>query len=186
MAQKGATFLLNDIKEDLKVAFACVAGRSVWVKISRFFLKPGIWAVLGYRLGRRLYLYRNLPSRVVLTLYMFLVMLPLKLLTGIEIYPETKIGAGFYIEHYGTIFISPTAIIGRNCTIFQGVTIGADLGGHKAGVIGDNVIIGAGAKVIGDIVVGNNVFIGANSVVTRDVEDNVVVAGVPAAVIRRR
>lgn len=184
--QKGATFLLNDIKADLKVAMACVAGRPVWIKISRFLLKPGIWAVLGYRLGRRLYLYRNLPSRFFLMLYMLLVMLPLKLMTGIEIYPETKIGAGFYIEHYGTIFIAPTTVIGRNCTIFQGVTIGANLGGHKAGVIGDNVIIGAGAKVIGDITVGNNVIIGANSVVTRDVEDNVVVAGVPAVVIRRR
>jgi serine O-acetyltransferase len=164
---------------------ACVAGRSIWVKISRFLLKPGIWAVLGYRVGRRLYLYGSLPSRLILMLYMLLVMIPLKLITGIEIYPETKIGAGFYIEHYGTIFIAPTTVIGRNCTIFQGVTIGANLGGHKAAVIGDNVIIGAGAKVIGDIAVGNNVIIGANAVVTRDVEDNVVVAGVPAVVIRR-
>lgn len=137
-------------------------------------------------MGRRLYLYRNLPSRFALALYMFLVMLPLKLATGIEIYPETKIGPGFYIEHYGTIFIAPTAIIGCNCTIFQGVTIGANLGGRQAGVIGDNVVIGAGAKVIGDITVGNNVIIGANSVVTRDVGDNVVVAGVPAVVIRKR
>lgn len=165
---------------------SCVAGRPVWVKLKRFLLKPGIWAVLGYRVGRRLYLYRNLPSRLLLTLYMFLVLVPLKLMTGIEIYPETKIGPGFYIEHYGTIFIAPTTVIGRNCTIFQGVTIGADLGGHKAGIIGENVIIGAGAKVIGDITVGNNVIIGANAVVTRDVEDNVVVAGVPAVVIRRR
>jgi len=185
LVQKGAAFLLNDIKEDLKVAMACVANRSIWVKIKRFFLKPGIWAVLGYRLGRRLYLYNNPLSRFFLTLYMFLVLVPLKLVTGIEIYPETKIGPGFYIEHYGTVFIAPTAVIGRNCTIFQGVTIGANLGSHKAGVIGDNVIIGAGAKVIGDIVIGNNVIIGANSVVTRDVEDNVVVAGVPAVVIRR-
>jgi serine O-acetyltransferase len=185
LAQKGATFLLNDIREDLKVAMACVSVRPLWVKISRFLLKPGIWAVIGYRLGRRLYLFRNLPSRLILMLYMFLIMLPLKLMTGIEIYPETKIGAGFYIEHYGTIFIAPTAKIGRNCTIFQGVTIGADLGGHKAGVIGDNVIIAAGAKVIGDITVGSNVIIGANSVVIRDVPDNTVVAGVPAVVIRK-
>lgn len=186
MVQKGATSLLNDIREDLKVAMSCVSSRPIWVKISRFLLKPGIWAVIGYRLGRRLYLYHNLPSRLMLVLYMFFIMLPLKLMTGIEIYPETKIGAGFYIEHYGTIFIAPTTRIGRNCTIFQGVTIGADLGGHKAGVIGDNVIIGAGAKVIGDITVGNNVIIGANAVVIRDVENNVVVAGVPAVVIRRR
>jgi serine O-acetyltransferase len=119
-------------------------------------------------------------------LYRILVLLPLKLITGIEIYPETKIGSGFYIEHYGGIFIAPTAVIGRNCTIFQGVTIGAGLGGRKAGVIGDNVVICAGAKVIGDIVVGDNVIIGANSVVTKNVEANTVVAGIPAVVIRRK
>lgn len=154
--------------------------------MGRFIQKPGIWAVLGYRLGRFLYQRRCLPARVLLVLYQIFFLLPLKLLTGIEIYPETRIDSGFYIEHYGGIFIAPSAVIGRNCTIFQGVTVGADLGGQKAGSIGNNVIIGAGAKIIGDIVVGNNVVIGANAVVLKDVEENVVVAGVPAVVIRRR
>ncbi|MFA4886333.1 MAG: serine acetyltransferase [Desulfotomaculaceae bacterium] len=178
--------LLKEIKEDLARAMAAVAGRNILVKTGRFFQKPGIWAVLGYRLGRCLYLYRCLPARFLLVLYKFLVMLPLKLVTGIEIYPETKIGGGFYIEHYGNIFIAPTTVIGRNCTVFQGVTIGADFGGHKAALIGDNVVIGAGAKIIGDIVVGNSVLIGANAVVTKSIEDNVVAAGVPAVVIRKR
>ncbi|OPZ72202.1 MAG: Serine acetyltransferase [Firmicutes bacterium ADurb.Bin456] len=178
--------LLGLIKEDLTRAMSPVTGKSFWVKAGRFIQKPGIWAVLGYRLGHFLYLRRFLPARLLLMLYRILVLLPLKLLTGIEIYPETKIGSGFYIEHYGCIFIAPTAVIGRNCTIFQGVTVGVALGGRKAGVIGDNVIICAGAKIIGDIVVGDNVVIGANTVVTRDVEDNVIVAGVPAVVIGRR
>lgn len=183
---KGVVYLFKEIKEDLSRAMAPVAGKSTWVKIARFFQKPGIWAVVAYRIGRYLYLCRGLPARVLLALYQFLFLLPIKLMTGIEIYPETKIGSGFYIEHYGNIFIAPTAEIGRNCTVFQGVTIGAGLGSRKAGVIGDNVIVGAGAKVIGDIVVGNNVIIGANAVVVKNVEDNVVVAGVPAVVIKRR
>lgn len=178
--------LRSYIREDLSRAMSPVADRSIWVKVGRFLQKPGIWAVLGYRLGRYLYQRRCLPARLLLVLYRILALLPLKLITGIEIYPETKIGSGFYIEHYGGIFIAPTAVIGRNCTIFHGVTVGANLGGQKAGVIGDNVIICAGAKVIGDIVVGDNVIIGANSVVTKDVEANTVVAGVPAVVIRRK
>jgi glycosyltransferase involved in cell wall biosynthesis/serine acetyltransferase len=187
LLQSGETErLLGLMREDLARAMSPVAGKSFWVKAGRFIQKPGIWAVLGYRLGHFLYQRRCLPARLILMLYRILVLLPLKLLTGIEIYPETRIGSGFYIEHYGCIFIAPTAVIGRNCTIFQGVTVGVDLGGRKAGVIGNNVIICAGAKVIGDIVVGDNVVVGANTVVTRNVEDNVVVAGVPAAVIGRR
>lgn len=178
--------LFQEIKEDLARAMAAVAGRNILVKAGRFLQKPGIWAVLGYRLGRRLSLSRCLPARVVLGFYKVLVMLPLKLITGVELHPETKIGSGFYIEHYGNIFIAPTAVIGRNCTVFQGVTIGADFNGHKAARIGDNVIIGAGAKIIGDIVVGSNVWIGANAVVTKSIEDNAVAAGVPAVVIRKR
>lgn len=178
--------LISFVREDLSRAMSPVADQSFWVKAGRFLQKPGIWAVLGYRLGRFLYQRRCLPARLLLLLYRILVLLPLKLITGIEIYPETKIGSGFYIEHYGGIFIAPTAVIGRNCTIFQGVTIGAGLGGRKAGVIGDNVVICAGAKVIGDIVVGDNVIIGANSVVTKNVEANTVVAGIPAVVIRRK
>lgn len=185
MTRKPPMSMIMEIKEDLAVAMAPVRDRGIWVKIFRFLQKPGIWAVLGYRVGRRLYRWRCLPARLLLGLYKIMILVPLKLLTCIELYPETKIGSGFYIEHYGNIFIAPTAVIGRNFTIFQGVTVGADLGGSKAGVIGDNVIICAGAKVIGDIVVGNNVVIGANTVVTADVEDNVVVGGVPARVIRR-
>ena len=96
-----------------------------------------------------------------------------------------SIGEGFYIGHYGTIVVSHEAVIGRNCNISQGVTIGVVNTGSKIGapVIGDNVYIAPGAKIIGNVVVGNNAAIGANSVVSTDVPENSVVVGVPARVV---
>lgn len=104
---------------------------------------------------------------------------------GIDIMRRTKIGRGFYIGHFSCIVISPAAVIGNNCNISQGVTIGVAGTGEKRGapVIGDNVYIGAGAKVIGKVTIGNNAAIGANAVVTKDVPDNAVVVGIPAKVI---
>jgi serine O-acetyltransferase len=104
---------------------------------------------------------------------------------GISIPFTTRIGPGFYIGHFGGIVVSDGAEIGRNCNISQGVTIGASNRGQRAGapVIGDNVYIGPGAKVIGGIRIGDDVAIGANAVVTHDVPSGSVVAGVPARVV---
>ncbi|NOY71599.1 MAG: serine acetyltransferase [Gammaproteobacteria bacterium] len=101
---------------------------------------------------------------------------------GISIPFTTKVGPGFYIGHFGTLIVSANCCIGRNCNISQGVTIGISNRGIRRGCprIGDNVYIGPGAKIIGSITVGNNVAIGANAVVTKDVPDHTVVAGVPA------
>lgn len=104
---------------------------------------------------------------------------------GISIPPSTEIGSGFYIGHFGGIVVSARAVIGRNCNISQGVTIGRANRGRNKGypVLGDNVYIGPGAVVAGNVRVGNNVAIGANCVVTRDVPDNAVVVGIPGRVI---
>ncbi len=104
---------------------------------------------------------------------------------GIDIPYRTCIGKGFYIGHFGGIVINPNAVIGKNCNISQGVTIGQTNRGERAGtpVIGDNVFIGPGAMIIGNIKIGNNVAIGANAVVTKSVPDNAVVAGVPARIL---
>lgn len=104
---------------------------------------------------------------------------------GIDISHATKIGSGFYIGHFGGIVVHTNAVIGKNCNISHGVTIGQTNRGNKAGcpVIGDNVYIGPGAKIVGGIVIGDHVAIGANSVVTRDVPNNAVVVGLPAKVI---
>lgn len=104
---------------------------------------------------------------------------------GIGISYKTKIGPGLYIGHQGGIVINEQVVIGKNCNLSQQVTIGVSRRGERAGVptIGDNVYIGPGAKIFGQIQVGNNAAIGANCVVTRDVPDNGVVVGIPAKVI---
>lgn len=104
---------------------------------------------------------------------------------GISIPYRSEVGPGFYIGHYGGIFVSSRAVIGKNCNISQGVTLGQGNRGKNKGhpVVGDNVYFGPGAKIVGAVKVGNNVAIGANCVVTRDVPDNAVVVGVPGRVI---
>ena len=97
----------------------------------------------------------------------------------------TKIGKGLCFSHYGAVAINASAIIGSNCLILQGVTIGEVRreGESFVPIIGNNVVIFAGAKIIGDVKIGNNVVVGANAVVTHDVCSNAVVAGIPARVI---
>jgi serine O-acetyltransferase len=98
---------------------------------------------------------------------------------------RTKIGPGFYIGHFGQIVVHDRSVIGRNCNISQGVTVGQANRGPRKGyaTIGDNVYIGPGAKVVGNVKIGNDVAIGANCVVTKDVPDSAVVAGVPGRII---
>lgn len=104
---------------------------------------------------------------------------------GYDIPAGTQIAAGFYIGHIGGIVITPKAIIGKNCNISQNVTIGFSSRGKKQGypTLKENVYIGPGAVIIGNITIGKNVAIGANAVVLNDVPDNSVVAGVPAKII---
>ena len=104
---------------------------------------------------------------------------------GISIPAGTRIGSGFYIGHFGGIVVSQKAVIGRNCNISQGVTIGRANRGRNKGypVIGDNVYIGPGAVIAGSVRIGNDVAIGANCVVTMDIPDHSVVVGVPGRII---
>lgn len=108
-------------------------------------------------------------------------------LTGIEIHPGARIGRGLFIDHGMGVVIGETTIIGNNVTLYQGVTLGGTgkERGKRHPTIGDNVVIGAGAKVLGDIKIGNNVQIGANAVVIKDVPDNSTVVGVPGRIVKR-
>lgn len=106
---------------------------------------------------------------------------------GISIAVNTKIGSGFYVGHFGGIVINGKSVIGRNCNVSQGVTLGQANRGKNKGypVLGDNVYIGPGAKIVGAVKIGSNVAIGANCVVTRDIPDNSVVVGIPGKVISK-
>jgi serine O-acetyltransferase len=106
-------------------------------------------------------------------------------LTGIDIHPGATIGRGFFIDHGTGVVIGGTAIIGNDVTIYQGVTLGGTSLQRKKRhpTIGNNVVIGSGAAVLGDITIGDNVKVGANSVVVKDVPPNSTVVGIPGRVV---
>jgi serine O-acetyltransferase len=105
--------------------------------------------------------------------------------TGIDIHPGATIGRGFFIDHGTGVVIGGTAIIGDNVTIYQGVTLGGTSLAHtkRHPTLGNNVTVGSGAAVLGDITIGDNVKIGANSVVVKDVPPNSTVVGIPGRVV---
>ncbi|MFH1645382.1 MAG: serine O-acetyltransferase [Candidatus Omnitrophota bacterium] len=110
-----------------------------------------------------------------------------KFLTGIEIHPGAIIGKGFFIDHGMGVVIGETTIIGDNVTLFQGVTLGGTgkEKGKRHPTIGNDVVVGTGAKVLGNIIIGGNVNIGANAVVIKDVPDNSTVVGVPGRIVKK-
>ncbi|REC57524.1 serine acetyltransferase [Chryseobacterium piscium] len=120
----------------------------------------------------------------ILGLYWKVVLRHLQIKYGFQIYPETQIGEGFYLGHWGSLVINPKTIIGKNCNIAQGVTIGQQNRGKNEGypVIGNEVWIGPNAVIVGKINIGNNVLIAPNAYVNFDIPDNSVVTGNPAKV----
>jgi serine O-acetyltransferase len=107
--------------------------------------------------------------------------------TGIEIHPGATIGKGFFIDHGMGVVIGETAVIGDNCLIYQGVTLGGTGKdkGKRHPTLGNNVMVGSGAKVLGPFRVGDNVKIAANAVVLEAIPDNCTAVGVPARIVRR-
>jgi serine O-acetyltransferase len=107
-------------------------------------------------------------------------------LTGVEIHPSAKIGTGFFIDHGMGVVIGETAEVGDYVTLFQGVTLGGTgkERGKRHPTLGNHVVVGAGAKILGGISIGDNVKIGANSVVLKNVPANSTVIGVPARIIK--
>lgn len=106
--------------------------------------------------------------------------------TGIEIHPSAQIGKGLFIDHGMGVVIGETTVIGDNCLLYQGVTLGGTGKdkGKRHPTLGDNVMVGAGAKVLGPINIGNNVKVAANAVVLKDIPDNCTAVGVPARIAR--
>ncbi len=138
---------------------------------------PGVHALVFHRIGHRLWK-RGWFSTARLVSHVS------RFLTGIEIHPAATLGPGLFIDHGMGVVIGETAEVGKNVTIYQGVSLaGTSLKREKRHpTLGDNVVVGAGAKVIGAIYVGDNSRIGAGSVVVRDVPPNSVVVGVPGRV----
>ena len=106
--------------------------------------------------------------------------------TGIEIHPGATIGKGLFIDHGTGVVIGETAIIGNNVTLFHGVTLGGTgkEKGKRHPTIGNNVFIGSGAKILGNIIIGDNVKIGANAVILKNVPSNVTIVGVPGKIVK--
>ncbi|MBR2499839.1 MAG: serine O-acetyltransferase [Clostridia bacterium] len=144
-----------------------------------FFMYPGFHAVFWHRLSHWLFK----KKRYTLARY---VSQTIRFWTGIEIHPGAKIGKGLFIDHGMGVIIGETTEIGDNCTIYQGVTLGGtgkDVG-KRHPTIGNNVLIGAGAKVLGPFKVGDNSKIAANAVVLSEVPENTTCVGVPARIVK--
>ncbi|PHR27526.1 MAG: serine acetyltransferase [Desulfotalea sp.] len=156
--------MFDNIKQDLE---ALGGGRCGLRTLVRGLLSQGLQAIVVYRFFHWLR-QKNIPVQPV----RFMCERFIEITTGISIPAECKIGKGFRIHHFGGIIFHPAVIIGKNCTIYQGVTLG-DRGGYGgAPTIGDNVIIGAGAKIVGEVTIGNNCKIGALAVVSESIPDN--------------
>ena len=144
-------------------------------------LYSGVHAILAYRVSHKLYVGKHyLPARAVSQLARFV--------TGIEIHPGATIGKNFFIDHGAGVVIGETAEIGDNCTIYQGVTLGGtgkDTG-KRHPTLGNNVMVGAGAKVLGPFRIGDNSKIAAGAVVLEEIPPDSTAVGIPARVVRRK
>ncbi len=140
---------------------------------------PGVHAIWGHRVAHWLWARdARLTARLVAEL--------VHLVTGVDIHPGATLGPGLFIDHATGVVIGETASVGADVTIYQGVTLGgvSTAKGKRHPTIGDRVVIGAGAKVLGPVTVGEGAAIGANAVVVKPVPAGAVVAGVPGRVIR--
>ncbi|MGM0689726.1 MAG: serine O-acetyltransferase EpsC [Bacillota bacterium] len=168
--------MFNRIRKDIKaVKERDPAAKST---LEVLLCYPGLHALISHRIAHFLYRRRLvLLPRMISHLSRFL--------TGIEIHPGAEIGSGFFIDHGMGVVIGETTEIGSNVTIFQGVTLGGTgkEQGKRHPTIGDNVVIGTGAKVLGPIVIGENSRVGAGSVVLSSAPPNSTVVGIPARVV---
>ncbi len=168
--------MIQSWREDIKAVFERdPAVRSVFEVV---FCYPGFHAMLFYRVAHfmwtlRLYFLGRFISHWG------------RFFTGIEIHPGAKIGRGFFIDHGMGVVIGETAEIGDNCTLYHGVTLGGTSWAKEKRhpTLGNNVVVGSGAKILGPFTVGDNSKIGSNSVVVKEVPPNSTVVGVPGRVV---
>jgi len=169
--------IIHYIKEEINV----IRERDPAIKTSlEIFLYPSFKAIISYRIANKLYksrhyfLARWLSQRTVRK-------------TGIEIHPGATIGKGLFIDHGSGVIIGETAIIGDNVTLYQGVTLGGTgkENGKRHPTLENNVMVSAGAKILGSFTIGENSKIGAGSVVLKEVPPNCTVVGVPGRIVKQ-
>jgi len=170
--------LFSDIKEDFSNAYKNDPALSS--KLEFFFNYPGVWAIVWYRIANKLYLsnFKRL-ARIIMGLA--------QIITNIDIHPAAKIGKRVFIDHGTGVVIGETTIIEDDVLIYQGVTLGGVslIQGKRHPTIKKGAVIGAGAKILGNIIIGENAKIGANSVVVKAVPDCSTAIGIPAHVIEK-
>lgn len=168
--------MLKTLRADFSIIFDRDPAARNWLEV--LFCYPGLQALVFHRLAHWMYLL-GLPfiPRFVSHLARWF--------TGIEIHPGATIGKGVFIDHGMGVVIGETAIVGDYALIYQGVTLGGTgkESGKRHPTLGENVVVGAGAKVLGNIQIGNNVRIGAGSVVLRDVPSDCTVVGIPGRIL---
>ena len=172
-----ATLLISDYKKYKKY------GGNFF---SIVFFTQGFWAIFQYRIAHFFHTkVKIFPLNFMFKIPSLLWQKIIEIITGISIPASAKIGHSFYIGHFGGIILNANAVIGNNCNISQGATIGISGTDDNRGVpiIGNDVYIGVNSVVAGKITIGNNVLIGSCSLVTTHVKDNSIVSGVPAIVI---
>lgn len=170
------------IKKEIKDNIEAIRQRdpAATSDVEVLLLYSGLHAVLAYRVAHKLYIGGHTFSARAISQ-------AAKFLTGIEIHPGATIGKGLVIDHGMGVVIGETTEIGDNCTLYQGVTLGGtgkDLG-KRHPTLGNNVLIGAGAKVLGPIVISDNSKVAANAVVLKDIAENSTAVGIPARVVRQ-
>jgi len=149
-----------------------------------FLREQSAWSLWVYRFGRRVDQQGNGATKWLKTRIYWLLFRLTETAFGISLPKSVKAGPGLRIWHFGNIFIHPEVVIGANCTLRQGVTIGNRNPGGPVPKIGDNVEFGAYAQVLGGVRIGNNCRIGALSVVLEDVPDGATAVGIPARLVR--
>lgn len=170
--------MFENIKADLNrfTNDSCKLG--LFRLLARGLVSQGFQAILVYRFFRWFHLHGipTQPIRLIVERF-------IEITTGISIPAATEIGKGFRIHHFGGVIFHSNVKMGENCTVYQGVTLGDKGGWGNPPTIGNNVLIGAGAKVLGDITIGDNVAIGANAVVLSSIPANSIAAGIPAKIV---
>ncbi len=170
--------LYREVRSDINAV--CERDPAARNKLEVLLLYSGVHAILAYRVSHKLYLgHHYFPARLISQLAKFF--------TGVEIHPGARIGERFVIDHGTGVVIGETSEIGEGCTVYQGVTLGGtgkDVG-KRHPTVGSNVMIGAGAKVLGPLNIGDNVKIAAGAVVLGDIPSGSTAVGIPAKVVRR-